>query len=153
MLKHGHDFEKELIEETLKFQKWSRKNCEGKTFKLVGVTNPLCIFPGFAMPIFVCEQDGKEYAQEGSHEHLTLNSFYETEPYADLSRVKYLDSIEKNELKLSCFTIDSNLLLAFQISENKYFFGFPDEMKSFLRDYKTDSRILAEKIEYFLSCG
>jgi len=130
-----------------------RKECENKTFKLVGVVNPLKIFPDFVLPVFVCKQDGRTYVQEGDDNTQTLNSFYETEPYKDLQDVVYLDDVNTNEFSHSLFTIHSKPVFAFQISEKSYFVGHAEDLKAFLKDYTTENEILKEEIEDFIKCG
>ena len=134
-----------------RIEEWSRrsrKECENKTFRLVGVTNPFGIFPGFSLPVFVCEQDGKWYAEEGDDDKLTINSFYSIEPYSDLMKhVVLLDSIKRNEFTISALTIYSEPVFMFQISEAEYFIGYAKEMKEFLQDYKTEDSILEEDIK------
>lgn len=132
----------------------NRKECENKTFRLIGVVNHVGVFPGFALPVFICEQDGKWYAEEGDDDKLTINSFYSIEPYGGLmKRVVLLDSIQKNDFTISELTIWSEPVFAFQISEAEYFIGYAKEMKEFLQDYKTADSILEKEIEEFMNCG
>lgn len=145
--------EERRMQRIANLDKMRRKECENKTFKLVGVVNLFGIFPGFVLPVFICEQDGKNYMQEGDDDNLTLNSFFETEPYSDLKNVIFLDTINKNAFMPSLFTIDSRPVFAFQISENDYFIGYADDMKRFLKHYTTEDPILKKEIEDFMNCG
>lgn len=130
-----------------------RKECENKTFKLVGLVNVLGIFPGFVLPVFICEQDGKMYMQEGDDDTLTLNSFFQAESYGVLKNVVFLENVNKNEFTPSVFTIDSKPIFAFQISAENYFIGYVDEMKKFLKAYSTENEILKREIDDFMKCG
>ena len=141
------------IHRILNQNKIRRKECENKTFKLVGVVNPLKIFPDFVLPVFVCEQDGRKYVQEGEDDNQTLNSFYETEPYKDLQDVVYLDDVNTNEFSYSLFTIHSKPVFAFQISKSSYFVGFAKDLKAFFKDFTTENEILKQEIEDFIKCG
>ena len=144
---------KRRIQQLENLSKMRRKECENKTFKLVGVVNIFRVVPGFVFPVFRCEQDGKNYMQEGNDDTLTLNSFFETEPYRDLKNVILLDTININEFTHLLFTIDSKPVFAFQISENDYFIGHADDMKRFLKHYTTEDPILKKEIEDFMNFG
>ena len=135
--------------------KMRREECKNKTFKLVGVINYFDIFPAFVVPIFICEQNGKKYMQEGEWGTLTLNNFYEIEPYRDLrdGKVVLLENVNKNDFTSAEYTIDSKPVFIFQISANDYFVGDADSMKVFLKDYTTEDPILKEEIADFMQCG
>ena len=150
---NNEEIKKQRMERILNQDKLRRKDCENKTFKFVGVVNPLKIIPSFVVPIFVCEQDGKKYAQEGDDDTLTLNSFYETTHYRDLRDVIYLDEIKSNEFSDSIFTIHSKPIFAFQTSEKEYFIGYGEDLKTFLKGYSIDDEILKQEINDFMKCG
>ncbi len=148
------NFEAEIkMQKVADLSKKRRMECEGKTFKLVGVVNIIGVFPEFVMPVFVCEQDGKKYMQEGDEYTLTLNSFFEVESYALLKNVVYLNTVDKNEVTPTLYTINSKPVFAFQISNSAYFIGHADEMKEFLKNYDTENKVLKGIIEDFIkSC-
>lgn len=127
-----------------------KKECENKTFKLVGIINIFRIYPSFVFPVFVCQQDGKEYMQEGDENTLTLNSFFPIEQYRDLKNVVYLDTVNKNDFSPPVFTINSEPVFAFQVSEDNCFIGYAKQMKEFLKNFTTENEILKEEIEDFM---
>lgn len=137
------------------FEKIKGEECKDKIFKLVGAINYFEIFPAFVIPIFICEQNGKKYMQEGEYRTLTLNGFYEIEPYKDLRnrKVASLENVNKNAFTSQEYTIDSKPVFIFQISANDYFVGDADSMKVFLKNYTTENPILKEEIADFMQCG
>ncbi len=129
-----------------------RKESENKSFRLVGLTNVIGIFPEFVLPVFICEQDGKMYMQEGDADTLTLNSFFNAESYGGvLKRMVLLDNINTNDFMPPILTIDSKPIFAFQISEEDYFIGYAEEMKKFLQTYPAGNEILKAEINDFLT--
>lgn len=132
--------------------KQNRKECENKTFRLTGVLNPVGVIPGFALPVFTCEQDQKWYMEEGDEDTLTINSFFSIESYKSKKNVVSLEDIKKNDITAPTLTIYSEPLFVFQISAEEYFIGYGEEMKAFLKDYKTEDVLLKEEIEDFMKC-
>ena len=116
-------------------------------FKLIGFMNLFDIVPDFVMPIF--EKDNKYYFEIGDEESLIITEFAPVKESA-ISEIVFLGDVKSNIVGTKELTLANEPIFAFQSSKEDVFVGTFEEMKEYLKSFKTDSDVLSEIIRDFL---
>ena len=122
-----------------------------QNYELIGFANLSGSVPDFVLPVFMNKDNHRIYFQKGNKKKLKIQKFIpvKVESYnsiISIGSVKTNDDAMENN-----FDLDSDLLFAFQLSDNYIHYGRCNDLKSYLQHLDfSDDIILSEEISDFM---